>query len=289
MSIEISRWRSADAEGRFRSVEDELIAEQWPNGIDTVDVDTSFGSTHVYRWVDRSPSGAAIVFLHGMGGTGATWAAYVGRLADRDVYALDTIGDVGRSVQRVAIADADGLARWLDETLAALGVERCHLVGTSYGGWQALNLAARRPARVAALTLIDSGGLAPFRLGRFMLWGIPLLLGWLAPGPVRRRLARTRPLLEDPRVMRMALHGQRNHAFRLPKPEPLTDAQLAAIDVPTTVVVAGRSAPFDPRIAAERARIIPGAAVDVVEGAGHEVSWTHVERCLTYLTSSTSR
>ena len=291
MNDRVSHWRSVEAERRFRASEDELIAEGWPDGIDTVDVDTSFGTTHVYRWLSRGGSSGAdpIVFLHGMGGTGATWAAYVGRLTARDVYALDTIGDVGRSVQRVEIADADALAGWLDETLAALGVERAHLVGTSYGGWQALNLAARRPARVSALTLIDSGGLAPFRLGRFMLWGMPMLLGWLAPGPIRRRLARTRPLLGDPRLMRMALHGQRNHLFRLPKPEPLTDEQLGTINVPTTVVVAGRSAPFTPRIAAARARMIPSATVDLVDGAGHEVSWSHVDRCLAHLTSPRSQ
>lgn len=286
----ISQWRSRDAERRFRALEDELLAERWPDGIDTVDVDTSFGTTHTYRWLSHGTSTLEpVVFLHGMGGTGATWAAYVDGLGGRDVYALDTIGDVGRSVQRVEIADADDLASWLDESLAALGIGRGHLVGTSYGGWQALNLAARRPARVAALTLIDSGGFAPFRLGRFMLWGLPMLFGWLAPGPIRRRLARTRPLLEDPRLMRMGLHGQRNHPYRLPKPEPLNDSQLAAINVPTTVVVAGRSAPFDPRITAERSRLIPGAEVDVVDGAGHEISWSHVERCLAHLTSATSR
>jgi pimeloyl-ACP methyl ester carboxylesterase len=202
------------------------------------------------------------------------------------VYALDTIGDVGRSVQRVEINDARDLSRWLDETLGALGVERAHLVGTSYGGWLALNLAAMSPGRVAALTLIETGGLARIRLGRFMLWGIPMLLGWLAPGPIRRRMARSRPLLDDPRLLRVGLHGQLNHPFRLPKPEPLTDAQLANINVPTTVVVAGRSAPFDPRVAATRARLIPGAIVEVVVGAGHDVSLSHLDRCLALLTSA---
>lgn len=289
VTVEISRWRSTDAEQRFRAMEDELIAEQWPDGVDTLDVDTAVGTTHVYRWLGRAPAGREpIVLLHGMGGTGTTWNAYVDRLADRDVYAVDTIGDVGRSVQRAVIPDAEALASWLDETMAGLGVEHAHFIGTSYGGWQALNLAVRRPARVSGLTLIDSGGLAPFRLARFMLWGTPMLLGFVAPGPLRRRLARTRPLLEDPRLMRMAFHAQRNHPFRMPQPEPLTDEQLAAIAAPTTVLIAGRSAPFEPRRAAERARHIPGATVDIVEGAGHDLSWSHPDRCLAHLTAATA-
>lgn len=288
MTPKVSSWRSPRAEQTFRSIEDALVAERWPQGVDAVDVDTTFGVTHAYRWLASRPSSEVpIVLLHGMGGTGATWAPYVEALTDRDVYALDTIGDVGRSIQREPIADADDLARWLDESLGGLGLDRCHLAGTSYGGWMALNLASRRPDRVAAVTLIDSGGLAPFRLGRFMLWGMPMLLAWMAPGPIRRRLARTRPLLEDPRLMRLALHGQRNHPFRLPRPEPLTDQQLTALRRPTTVIVAGRSAPFDPRVAATRARMIPDATVEVIEGAGHEVSWSHADRCVSYLRIAT--
>ena len=80
--------------------------------------------------------------------------------------------------------------------------------------------------------------------------------------------------------MRMALHGQRNHPFGLPHPEPLSDAALSSITVPTSVIVAGKSAPFAPHVQVERAALIPGAVVDVVPGAGHEISWSHVDFCV---------
>jgi pimeloyl-ACP methyl ester carboxylesterase len=273
----IGEWRSEAARARFVEMEDELWRERWPDPPAALDVDSYAGTTRVYRW---SGAGEPIVFLHGMGGTGLTWSPYVERLPGRDVYAIDTIGDVGRSQQRAVIEDATGLAKWLAETLTGVGVERAHLAGTSYGGFLALNLAVRVPARVASLVLLDSGGLAPFRLGRFMVWGLPMLLGAAAPGPIRRRLARRRPMLEDPRVMRIALHAQLNHPFRLPGVAPLTDEQLRSITAPTVVIVAGNSAPFAPRVQAERAGLIPSVEVDIIRGAGHEVSWTHVDHCI---------
>jgi pimeloyl-ACP methyl ester carboxylesterase len=279
----ISTWRSEKARQRFVDMEDVIWREHWPEPPVALDVESYAGTTRVYRWAG---AGEPIVFLHGMGGTGLTWSQYVERLRGRDVYALDTIGDVGRSEQRAVIQDAAGLARWLDETLAGAGIERAHLVGTSYGGYLALNLAVRAPERVASLTLIDTGGLAPFRLGRFMVWGLPMLFGSLAPGPIRRRMARTRPLLEDVRVMRMALHAQQNHPFRLPAPEPFSDEELRAITAPTRVIVAGRSAPFAADIQAARAALIPTATVEVVPDAGHEISWSHVDLCLTGLEAS---
>jgi pimeloyl-ACP methyl ester carboxylesterase len=283
-SPRIGAWRDDEAEHRFRAMEDEVWGGLGLPDPVPLDVATFAGPTHVHRWPG---DGEPIVFLHGMGGTGLTWARYVEQLAGSDVYAVDTIGDVGRSHQDVVLADRADLARWLDETLAAAGVEHAHLVGTSYGGYLALNLAARSPARVASLTLIDAGGLAPFRLARFMLWGLTMLFGAIAPDRVRRRLARTRPMLENPKIMRMALAGQTTHRFGLPKPDPLPDHELAAVAVPTTVVVAGHSAPFSPTIAAQRATLIPGAVVDVVPGAGHEVSWTHVDRCVAHVPART--
>ncbi len=192
----IGKWRSDAAHQRFVEMEDELWSEHWPRPPTALDLGSFAGTTRVYRWPG---DGEAVVFLHGMGGTGLSWSPYVERFAGCDVYAVDTIGDVGRSEQREVIADAASLATWLDETLAGAGLERAHLAGTSYGGFLALNLAARTPKRVASLTVIDSAGLAPFRLGRFMLWGMPMLLGSLAPRRLRERLARSRPMLEDPR------------------------------------------------------------------------------------------
>lgn len=273
----IAEWRSEAARQRFIDMEDEFWRELWPDPPATLDVDSDAGTTRVYRWPG---TGEPIVFLHGTGGTGLSWSAYIERLPGRDLYAIDTIGDVGRSHQRAMIDDATGLARWLEQTLTGAGIQRAHMVGTSYGGFLALNLAVRAPERVAALTLIDSGGFAPFRLGRFMLWGLPNLFGAMAPGPLRRLLARRRPLLEDPRIMRLALHAQMNHSFKLPGPMPLTDQELRSITAPTVVIVAGKSAPFAPDVQAERARMIPNAEIEVIQRARHEVSWTHIDHCV---------
>ena len=63
-----------------------------------------------------------------------TWSPYVERLLGRDLYAIDTIGDVGRSQQRAAIEDTAGLARWLADTLTGADSTAGHLVGTSSAG-----------------------------------------------------------------------------------------------------------------------------------------------------------
>src|SRR5689334_12760955 len=108
--------------------------------------------THAYVWAG---SGPPLVFLHGAGGTALEWFDYVESRDGRAVYAVDTIGDVGRSIQEEPFRDAAHLAQWLDETLDGLNLSRAHLVGSSYGGWLALNQAVRKPERVASISLLD--------------------------------------------------------------------------------------------------------------------------------------
>jgi pimeloyl-ACP methyl ester carboxylesterase len=148
----LSSWKNPKAEAKFREREDALVRELVAELPASVDVPTRLGPTRVYRWPG---AGEPVVFLHGTTGTSFAWAPYAERRDGRAMDAVDTIGDVGRSRQEVAVEDAGDLADWLAETFAAVGIERAHLVGTSYGGFLALNLAARRPELVRSLFLID--------------------------------------------------------------------------------------------------------------------------------------
>ena len=75
--------------------------------------------------------------------------------AERDAVRLDLRG-FGESVDR-----PDGPMSPVDDvlaTLAALGIERCHLVGASYGAGVSVEVALTRPKLVASLLLVAPGG-----------------------------------------------------------------------------------------------------------------------------------
>lgn len=271
----LGRWANPEAERHFRSMEDELWREAFPDPPQSLDVPTCVGLTHAYAW---SGSGTPFVFLHGAGGTALEWFDYVEARDGRAAYGLDTIGDVGRSVQDEPLRDAAHLAQWLDETLAGLDVARAHLVGSSYGGWLSLNQAIRRPERVASITLLDPAGVVASDMARFLLWGGCVMAGSLTPGPLRRHIARwTRmPLLEDKRIMRMVFYGQRKHRFRLPPAGPATDDELRAITTPVLALLGEKSELFRSDRVAERLRTyVKDADVDIVKGAGHALPVSH--------------
>ncbi|MFE8991753.1 alpha/beta fold hydrolase [Streptomyces collinus] len=247
------------------------------------DVETSFGTTHVYRYGPAhhaARSRTPVVLVHGAGSCSAMWYPNTPALsADRPVYAIDTPGDPGRSVQREPIHRPERAAQWLDETLAGLGLDRVHLVGSSYGGWLALNQAHRGPGRLASVTLLDPGGLEKVGL-RFFVWIFASLFATFAPKALRPRLAAwlEQPVLVVPELRAMIRTAVRAYRIRRPAPLPLSEEELSAIRTPLYLVLGKRSLLVHPQRQAERVpRLIPSARAEIISSTGHGPQIDHAE------------
>ncbi|MFB6532792.1 alpha/beta fold hydrolase [Streptomyces noursei] len=247
------------------------------------DVETSFGTTHVYRYEPADPAARSrtpVVLVHGSGSCSAMWYPNTPALsAARPVYAIDTPGDPGRSVQRAPLHQPERAAEWLDETLAALDLDRVHLVGASYGGWLTVNQAHRRPGRLASVTLLDPGGLEKVGL-RFFAWIFVSLFATSAPKALRPRLAAwlEQPVLVVPELRAMIRAGVRAHRIRRPSPLPLSDAELSTIRTPLYLVLGKRSLLVHAKRQLERVpRLIPGARAEILTETGHGPQIDHAD------------
>jgi pimeloyl-ACP methyl ester carboxylesterase len=103
-------------------------------------------------------SGDNLLYLHGAGGfTG--WAPFLDRLAQHyHVYAPAHPG-VAHSEGLEHLDDLWDLVLFYEELIQDLGLQQTYVVGHSYGGMLAAELAAHRPERVRRLVLVDSLGL----------------------------------------------------------------------------------------------------------------------------------
>ena len=233
---DIGHYVSDELRDRYFAACDVLYAMGAPLRSET-DVDTSFGTTHVYRYGPTDPAAenrTPIVLIHGSGGCSAQWYPNTTALsADRPVYALDTPGDPGRSVHREPMWQPERAAQWMDEALEALGLDRVHLIGNSYGGWLVINQAHRRPERIASVTALDPGGLEKVGL-RFFVWIFASLFATYAPKAWRPRLAAwlEQPVIVVPELRTWIQASVRAFKVRRPAPLPLTDADLGSIKRP---------------------------------------------------------
>jgi pimeloyl-ACP methyl ester carboxylesterase len=119
-------------------------------------------------------SGPPLLFLHGAGGAGR-WLAFQERLVkDFSVYFPSHPGH-GGSPAAEWIEHISDLAFHYVDLLDGLGLERVHLVGASFGGWIAAEIATMASHRLASLVLIDPVGI------RVDGWIYPFLFGMDIP------------------------------------------------------------------------------------------------------------
>ena len=107
----------------------------------------------------RGGTGEPVLFLHAAGGAG-TWLPFHALLAEHgfEVIAPDHPG-FGKSDDFPAAEAVDDLVFHYLDVLDALGLDRPHVVGASFGGWIAAELAVYAPHRIGSLTLLSAAGL----------------------------------------------------------------------------------------------------------------------------------
>jgi pimeloyl-ACP methyl ester carboxylesterase len=106
----------------------------------------------------RGGAGAPVLFLHAAGGAGQ-WLEFHELLARRfEVFAPDHPG-FGKSDELAEVEGVDDLVYHYLDVIERLGLDRPHVVGASFGGWVAAELAVAAPHAIGSLVLLSAAGL----------------------------------------------------------------------------------------------------------------------------------
>jgi pimeloyl-ACP methyl ester carboxylesterase len=230
----------------------------------------------------RAGSGPPVLLVHGGLSDGREWLPVMSRLTDAaDLVAVDVPGCGGSDDPHPGSSLAD-IADLVVGFVDALGLERPHLAGLSFGGGLAIQVATRHPGLPASLVVLSgyagwAGSLEPDELAARLSWARSLVeqpphpdpVG-LVPGLLGARLA---PELA-------ALLVEATAGFR---PEPtrvLLEAfaaadlrpGLAAVRCPTLVVHGSLDVRAPRPVAVGLHRAIAGSRLVVLPGVGHQVN-----------------
>jgi pimeloyl-ACP methyl ester carboxylesterase len=249
---------------------------QWPVPYEECFVATRFGRTHVIASGD--PTSAPLVLLHPMGAGAQVWSSIIACLSEKHrCYALDTIGDVGKSVlddvDRYPKSGRDYSA-WLDDTYAEVDLDVADVVAGSMGGWIAINHAIYAPNRVRRLVLLGPMGL-PSLIATAGVLG-PMMSAVLRPTKAKRQRLIDRCLGKGERVnseYRRWMELLVECRPRVGQPVHVPGWRLARIKAPTLVFLGAKDGLIGSATsAARRARRIPRSQVDILPNAGHVMS-----------------
>jgi 3-oxoadipate enol-lactonase len=224
------------------------------------------------RW-HRSRKVPHVVLIHAGGLDGRMWRPLAERLDKRFRLDIpDLRGHGSTPLPPEPYAHAEDLVRLLDD----LKVKRAVVIGSSFGGWVALQLATLAPERVRALallagTLADTEDWSP-EITAFWAQEDALVEADDIEGAVALNV---RTWVREPQVAdvvaemaRAALEGQGGVEAQ----ERELPVDLGAVAVPTLAVSGGLDFPDFAQMAGRVAATVPGAERAEVPDAGHLIA-----------------
>jgi pimeloyl-ACP methyl ester carboxylesterase len=192
------------------------------------------------------------------------------------LHAIDLIGEPGFSAPSRPALSSDAYALWLDDVLAGLSIERATFVGTSFGGWIALDYAIRRPRRVSGLALLCPAGIGRQKLAIVFQTVAMRLLGARGRERLKRKILGGNATSSSPAMRAFAGFVALIHEHfrpRIVKIPVFSDAALGTLRVPVLAIVGGTDVLLDSRQTQQRLlRSVQGVDVRLLPHAGHAIT-----------------
>lgn len=288
------------AEGR------KAILDWYDDVVSKIDVDvesqyieTRFGRTHML--VAGPADGTPLFLVPGIAGCAPLWRRQLPEFAKHfRVYALDIVGQPGKSDPVTPSFLGDDFSDWMVDVLDGLGLDKAHFAGTSVGGWMVLKLGIHAPERIDRIVMLSPTGVSRAKLP-IKIWitkfvnkrkdanalqddltakSVTNRSPGRSFGTFDRQLAKLMALCtRHYRVDRsMGIYNEKTkkvdffkgmrvlRKFFLSEPK----AVLRKFNVPALLVFGEHEMLYDAQKVARRAKkIIAGLETDVIEGAGH--------------------
>ena len=228
--------------------------------------------------------GPPVVYFHTAGGP--RWDGFLDALAERHtVYAPDHPGLGATKREAIyGVGDLWDLVLIYDELLDGLGLEEVPLIGSSFGGMVACELAAHRRARVPKLVLMDAIGLwrDDHPIADYMMMSPADLMPTLFENMEAAQVQEFLVMPEDPDALATAIADSvwalgTTGKFVWPIPDRGLRKRIHRVSAETLIVWGDSDRLASPVYAQEFASLIPGSRVEIIEGAGHVPQWERLD------------
>ena len=140
----------------------ETLLMQWNQPSRQFMLETTFGETFIIETGKKEAP--AIILLHGSGSNSAMWIADTREWAKSyHVFAIDIIGECGKSSENRPAFKNDNYSKWIFEIINQLGLNRISLIACSLGGWIALDFAVNYSEKLEKLILMGTAGITKIK------------------------------------------------------------------------------------------------------------------------------
>ncbi len=136
----------------------ETLAKSTNLNYEEINIQTKYGDTYIMAMGETDLP--VLILLHGSGINSLMWLNEMNLYKDNyRVYAIDMIGEPGKSDEEQLPFCTDYYANWLNEVVEKLGANKVSIVGISLGAWLGTKFATKLPKKVEKLVLLCPAGI----------------------------------------------------------------------------------------------------------------------------------
>ena len=269
---------SSDRKDYFEAYD--KVMEHWGVAYEDLYIETSKGTAHV---IMSGPSdGTPVVLLHGMSASSTMWYFNARALAsEHRLFAIDLIIEPGKSYKTSDIKNIKEISSWYQEIFEQLQLESFHLIGTSRGGWLAMDIALKNKNTKSVILLSPVQTFVWTRVSPGLLKN---MLNVFYPKE-KRPLRTMETLSNDPSQIsedyieqyRLALKNDSLNKFML-QMKPFSRKKLRSLDMPVLLLIGDRDLFNTPRSIRLVEKFVPKGAGEIISDSGHFLSVDQTER-----------
>ncbi|MCU0849643.1 MAG: alpha/beta hydrolase [Spirochaetes bacterium] len=265
-------YKSEEGRARMMKAYGEALS-MWKVPYVETDLDTPWGKTHVITCGKNN--GKPLVLLHGGSSNSSFWLMSIKDLsADHRVYAVDTIGDCGKSRAVKLPENPKDYSDWLSDVFAALKLKKASIIGVSYGGFIAQWFLNYHPENIDRAVLYSfspmDSGVKLSTMARMIYYvifnsheNLHKSIAWYNNGPLKNRET-------EEKFVELFDLVYKNCNPHMTVPVFLSETEMKNIKPPLMIILGEKDVIYDPVKSREYCRRTnPAIRFETMPGAGH--------------------
>lgn len=261
----------------FKSQEDkkkilrayDTFLKEWNMPYKEIYTDTRYGKTCMITCGDEK--NPPLILLHGTGMNSVMWLKDMKEFAkEYRVYAIDIVGEPGRSDERQLPLRGTFYAEWLNEVMKAQNISKAILIGISLGAWLAVKFAVNYPEKAEKLILISPSGIGPQRKA-FIFTALGYgLLGEKGIEKLYCKVNGNRPLPAG--ILQYQMLIRKSFQYRRETIPLFSDEELGKLTMPIVLFAGVKDIMLHSEKTAKRLKeLLPHAAINILPEEGHSI------------------
>ncbi|OAB41105.1 alpha/beta fold hydrolase [Paenibacillus antarcticus] len=261
---------------QFIQAYDETM-QLWPVPFEDLMISTQFGETHIIA--SGSIEAPAILLFHGMTFSATMWYPNIESLSKHyRVYAVDTLGDLGKSTITSLIGTREEAALWISDVLIGLQLQSAIFMGHSMGGWLTLNFALQFPEKVQKMILLAPAAGIHKITPKFLLKVYPAIM-LPTVSRIRKELSwfMSRSYQPDAKaevlIRQFIISGMNCVPQLRVTPIVFRDQELQSLTMEILLIVGDKEVIYDyGQMLSKATRLLPNVHTSVIHDAGHALA-----------------